>query len=223
MAIHIPRHDRLSSRAFIVACAAFAASSLVVPSSATAQDWPEGWQSRTDQAGADVSEIAFRTMTPGWHVTTGPATILYDPSNTASGAFRVEAETFLFDPRGRREAFGVIIGGKDLQGPDQAYVYFLIRPTGEYLIKRRAGSETADIVGWTANDAILSWADREEGDTPKNVLAVEAGPDRVRFSVNGVEMTTLPRADLDLDGIVGLRVNHMVDIHVSSLSVSPLS
>ena len=194
-----------------------------VPTQAEAQDWPDGWQSRTDRPGMDVSEIAFVTMEPGWHVTTGPAAILYDPSRTASGAFRLESETFLFDPQGRREAFGFFMGGKELQGDNQEYVYFLIRPTGEFLIKRRTGGTTSDIVSWTANPAILAWADREEdAATVKNVLAVEAGTETVRFLINGDEMASLPRADLDLDGVVGLRVNHAVNIHVTSLDVTPM-
>lgn len=193
------------------------------PTVALAQAWPDGWEARPDQAGADLTEVEFVTMTPGWHVTTGPATILYDPAKTARGAFRVESETFLFDPRGRREAFGIFMGGRDLQGAGQEYLYFLLRPTGEFLIKRRTGANTSDVVGWTPHEAIVSWAGRgDEAANAKNVLAVEAGTETVRFLVNGAEVATLPRRDLSLDGVVGLRVNHMVDIHVTTLSVTPL-
>jgi len=40
--------------------------------------------------------------------------------------------------------------------------------------------------------------------------------------VNGQEVATLPRADLAVDGVVGIRVNHALNLHVSRLEVTPL-
>ncbi len=202
----------------------FTAAALLLagfPAVVLGQSWPEGWEARADHAGADLSEVEFVTMEPGWHITTGPATILYDPTRTASGEFRVESEVFLFDPEGRREAFGFFVGGRDLQGPGQEYVYFLIRPTGEFLIKRRTGSTTTDVQGWTAHGAVVPWSGREPGSaTARNVLAIEAGAETVRFLVNGSVVASRPRQSLRVDGIVGLRINHMLNIHVTSLEVT---
>ena len=187
----------------------------------SAQDWPEGWEHRTDQHGADASGIAFVTMEPGWHVTTGPSTILYDASNTATGEYSVTSQMHLFDPEGRREAFGIFVGGADLQGPEQAYTYFLIRDGGEYLVKTRHGAETSDVIGWTGHESILSFADREEGGASvANTLSIRVGADQVHFSVNGSEVARVASDDLALEGIVGLRVNHRVNLHVSSLDIS---
>ncbi len=81
--------------------------------SAQEQERPQDWTVRFDRADAKDSALFFVTMTPGWHITTGPAGILYDPSRTATGTFRVESEIFLFDPGDRhREAFGVFFGGR---------------------------------------------------------------------------------------------------------------
>ncbi len=182
-----------------------------------AQTWPEGWTFRTDRPDQGQEGIEFVTMSPGWHITTGPAAILYSPDSTASGNYRIEAETFMFDPQGRREAFGLIFGGRDLDGPDQAYSYFLVRPGGEFIIKRRVGSEAPTVQGWTAHPAILSWS---EGQNARNVLAVDVGAETVRFFVNGDEVASLPRRELDTDGIVGLRVNHRVNVHVTNLKIS---
>jgi hypothetical protein len=198
---------------FLLGIAAF-------PPMLAAQDRPAGWLDRPDKAGADMSEVTFVTMDPGWHITSGPAAIYYNPANAASGDFSVTSDIFLFDPEGRREAFGVFIGGGNLQEASQRYLYFLIRPTGEFLVKQRDGADTPTLVPWTAHDAIIPWSAKEaDAATVQNVLTVEAGAETVSFHVNGSEVASLPRAELQVDGVVGLRVNHAVNLHVSSLDV----
>lgn len=184
---------------------------------------PATWQVRFDDPAATEAELEmFVSMPPGWHITTGPAGIFWDPALEAHGDFRVEMEVFLFDPQDRREGFGPFVGGSDLTGNDQAYVYFLIRDGGEFLIKGRVGDETRDLVPWTANAAIRSYADRGDDASVRNVLVVEAESGRVRFMVNGKEVATIPRADVAVEGTVGLRVNHQLNLHVSRLEVKPL-
>ncbi len=198
-------------------------ASLLIPVALTAQDQerPSDWLLRADRPDQDTSEIFFVNMEPGWHITSGPAAIYYHPETTASGSFRVESEIFLFDPEGRREAFGVFVGGDNLQESDQQYLYFLIRASGEYLVKLREGSDTRSLIDWTSHDAVVPWSAKAPDDaTVKNVLAMEAGDDTVRFLVNDVEVASLPRADLPVDGVVGLRVNHALNLHVSSLVVT---
>ena len=196
---------------------------LLFPLALSAQDadLPDGWQIRADRPGQDVSEVAFVDMPPGWHVTTGPAVILWNPEMRAAGDFRAEMEVFLFDPEGRREAFGMFVGGQDLAGDGQRYTYFLLRDGGQFIVKSREGADAPTLVEWTSHDAIQSFADRDEGDSSvRNVLALEAEGDEVRFLVNGQEVATLPREGLVLDGVVGMRVNHRLNLHVSRLEVT---
>lgn len=182
------------------------------------QERPKDWKVRFDRADAQDSTLFFVTMTPGWHVTTGPAGILYDPSRKATGTFRVESEIFLFNPGDRhREAFGVFFGGSDLDGAGQAYTYFLIRNDGSFLIKRRDGTETSTVQDWTATEAMVRH-DGSDG-TAKNILAVEVGASDVLFYVNGQPVASHPKASLHTRGVVGLRVNHNLNLHISSLSV----
>jgi hypothetical protein len=195
---------------------------LAAPLSGQDLERPEGWKVRFDRPGSSEADLEmFVSMPPGWHITTGPSAIFWDPSLEASGAYRLEMEVFLFDPEGRREAFGVFFGGHDLEGPDQAYTYFLIRDGGEFLIKRRQGADTPTLQGWAAHSAIRSFADRGDDASVKNVLAVEVDEENVRFAVNGSEVATLPRSEVDIDGTVGIRVNHRLNVHVSRLEVTP--
>jgi hypothetical protein len=193
------------------------ALALLAPAAA-AQDLerPNDWKVRFDRSGATESDLYFVAMPPGWHVTTGPAGILYNPSQMAEGEYRLSAEIFLF-PGERREGFGVFFGGRDLSGPDQAYTYFLLRKDGRFLVKTRSGAETAVVVPWTEHAAIVPHEGGEE--SVKNVLAVEAGTEEVHFYVNGEMVTSVPRSELVCDGVVGLRVNHSLNVHVSSLTV----
>jgi len=207
-------------------CLAALAAVACIPWGLSAQDQerPADWRLRADRPGSDIEEIFFVNMEPGWHITSGPAAIYYNPATRASGVFRVESEIFLFDPQGRREAFGIFVGGQDLEADSQRYVYFLIRASGEFLIKRREGGDTPTLVGWTQHDAVVPWSAKGPDDeTVLNVLALEADGEQVRFLVNDIEVGRLPRAELAVDGVVGLRVNHALNLHVSSLEVSSLS
>jgi hypothetical protein len=198
---------------------------LVAPS-ATAQELevPKDWKVRFDRTGQITREesppqgaMRFVTMTPGWHITSGPAAILYKPGHQAEGEYRVSSEMFLFPPGQRREGFGLFIGGQNLEGPDQSYLYFLIRRDGRYLVKSRKGTETPTLVDWTEHDAIVKHDGSDN--TAKNVLEVVVGAEMVDFIANGQKLTSLPRTEISTDGVVGLRVNHSLNLHVSSLSV----
>lgn len=193
---------------------------------------PADWRIRLDKPDSEVvvgdddsADIFFVSMVPGWHITTGPRAIFWHPGLAAEGTWRAESTIFFFDPGERNEAYGIFFGGQDLEGDAIAYDYFVLRngaagSGGQYLIKRRRGTETEVIHDWTAHEAIATFGPESE-DSVKNVLAVEVGEESVRFSVNGTQVATVPRAEVSTDGHVGLRINHHVNVHVSDVSVTP--
>lgn len=187
---------------------------------ATHEGMPDGWLMRLDRADDAAAMVEFQTMTPGWHMETGRAGagIFWMASMTASGPFTARGTFHLFSPASHPEAFGLFVGGTDLNAAGQQYVYFLVRQTGEYLIKRREGSETTNVVGWTRHPAIPVAPAVEQGPTQYD-LAVHVGPEQVEFRVNGATVHTLPRTAVQTDGVVGLRINHMLNIHVEELAV----
>lgn len=185
------------------------------------QPKPAGWLIRLDRPDrGSADDVLFTEMTPGWHVTTGPAVVLHHPDSTASGTYRLESEMFLFDPGERREGYGVVFGGRDLDGAAQQYVYFLLRRDGRFLVKTRNGAETAVVREWTEHPAIVGWENRPaDAGTAHNVLAVEVGATDVSFQVNGTEVARVPRTELpSTDGAFGLRVNHSLNVHVTSVT-----
>lgn len=186
---------------------------------------PEGWTVRLDHSNAETiigddtetADIYFVNMTPGWHITTGPSAIFYHPENSISGNYNIKTKIYLFDTKGRnREAFGLFFGGKNLDKDSQEYVYFLIRNTGEYLIKTRTGSETATVKGWTATEAMNMFTDKTESSAENN-FEVNVSTEKITFYLNDQELASIPSKGISTDGVFGLRVNHSNNLHISNL------
>ena len=181
---------------------------------------PKGIKVRWDRPSADTVKTSLAAMSPGWHVTTGPnAGIFYDPSWTATGNYKAEAVIHLFDPpKGHAEAYGIFVGGKDLEGAGESYLYFLLRTDGQYLVKQRTGKQVKEIIAPTANPAIKPFEAAQK--SVANTLAIQAGAETVDFLINGTKVASKPRKDLAVDGAAGLRVNHQLNLHVEKFAIT---
>jgi hypothetical protein len=177
---------------------------------------PAGWQARLDNSGAKLDAVKFEASGNGFHVTSGPAGIYFRPDEKASGTYETHATFTQLEPAAHPEAYGLIIGGSDLQGDNQKYTYFLIRQDGKFLIKKRDGASTPNVMTWTENAAIKK-ADSSGKTT--NALSVEVGADKVRFLINGTEVASQPRAQIDTNGVSGLRINHNLNVQVEGFGV----
>ncbi len=177
---------------------------------------PTGWQARLDQPTAKIESLSFEQMGSGFHVKTGPAAIFYKDTQKMNGAYETHATFTQLEPAAHPEAYGLIIGGADLQAEGQKYTYFLIRQDGKFLVKRRAGAQTPGVMTWTENAAVKK---ADASGKMANMLAIEVGKDKVRFLVNGTEVASQPAADLDTNGIAGLRVNHNLNVQIDNFGV----
>ena len=194
-------------------------ATLVIPLVLFAQEGgvtADGWEARLDRGGDAVSVLSFMTMGSGVHATTASAgaAIFWQPSSMTKGSYTISASFTQAEPSNHPNAYGLFFGGSDLAGADQRYSYFVIRQDGQFLIKKRMGSETPTVVDWTRHDAINE-LDAEGKST--NTLAVEVGSSQVRFLVNGTEVSTQMRSAVDTDGITGLRVTHFLNVHIDNL------
>jgi opacity protein-like surface antigen len=178
---------------------------------------PTGWMARTDK-GAAMTNVKFVDMAPGWHITLGPAAIFYQPADTISGNARLVALLHMTPPKPTHpESYGIFLGGQDLEGPNQSYTYFLIRADGKFMIKRRMGEKTTAVMGWTENAAVKP-ADADG--LSSNELSVEIKGGKVSFMANGTEVYSASAADVDTKGVVGVRINHNLSIHLEKLQVN---
>ena len=177
---------------------------------------PSGWKGRLDSGDKTLAGVKAAQMGGGVHFMTGPAGIYYKPSDKGTGAYETHATFTQMVPADHPEAYGLFIGGADLDGAAQKYTYFIVRQDGKYMIKRRAGKETPTIVDWTDSAAIKK---ADASGKMSNTLAIEVGKDKVRFLVNGAEVTSVDAAKVDTMGTPGLRVNHNLNLHVEGFAV----
>lgn len=176
---------------------------------------PSGWKGRVD-AGGSLAGVKMTPMGGGVHVVSGPAGIYYRPADTMSGEYAAAGTFTQVEKAEHPEAYGIFIGGSDLDGPNQKYTYFLIRQDGKFMIKRRNGSATPTLADWTDNAAIRK---ADASGKMSNTLAVEVGRDKVRFLVNGTEVASQDAKNVDTAGIAGLRVNHNLNLQVEGFAL----
>lgn len=171
---------------------------------------PEGWQIRTDR-NQPAEGVRLMAGSDYFHVVTGPAAVLHHPDWTKRGDYRVAARFTQNRAPQHPESYGIIVGGRELEGAAQRYAYLLVRGTGEYFIAARRGDERVRLVDWTAHPAVVK---QDAQGRATNELAVEASGAEVRFYVNGELLARRPRAEIDPDGVFGFRVNHHLDVRI---------
>ncbi len=177
---------------------------------------PSGWKARLDSGDKTLAGVKAMAMGGGVHFMTGPAGIYYRPGDKAAGAYEAHATFTQMEKAAHPEAYGVIIGGADLDGAAQKYTYFLVRQDGKFMIKRRNGEATPTVADWTDNAAVKK---PDAGGKSANVLAIDVTKDKVRFLVNGTEVSTADAAQVDTAGVAGVRINHNLNVHVAGFAV----
>ena len=186
---------------------------------------PTGWMMRFDpQRGGRIpapTEISFVTMGGGFHVNGGPAAIYYNPKDMASGVYGASA-TFKQAKSLQHEAFGLFIGGSNLQDSTQNYLYMVIRPwDGAVAIEHRSSNAAPTKLMAMTPDAAINKDSPTDG-SATNTLMIHVAKDTVHFMVNGKLVKALAKSDLGgamTDGQAGIRINHNIDIHIDGWSV----
>lgn len=181
---------------------------------------PAGWLSRLDRANANVSQVKFVTMGTGYHATLGPAGIFWNPTHMASGSYTAGATFSQTKAAAHPEAYGLFVGGRNLQAPNQEYLYFIVRQDGKYMIKHRAGTEVHTIQDWTEHAAINKM---DAAGKATNALAIRSTPDSIVYLVNNRTVHAQDRSHAGAEvtnGQVGLRVNHNLDVHIADFAIA---
>jgi hypothetical protein len=178
---------------------------------------PAGFTGRTDEAGSPISGAKYTAAPNGaWEVRTGPAHILYSPSLVAHTNYTVTAKFGQLEAPHHPEAYGIFIGGQQLDGPGQRYTYFLVRGDGEFTVKVRDGDDARTVIPFTPNPSIPP---ADASGKASYTLRV-AVTDRVRFYVNGQMTATLDAKSVPTDGIAGVRINHNLHVIVTPAALA---
>jgi hypothetical protein len=208
----------------VTGCQQGAAPTAQEGTSAAAVQVPEGWQVRVDRSQSavdpdDTPDLKFTTMGNGFRVTGGPAGVFWSPANTATGNYTVKGNFTLQQPSSHTNYYGLIFGGRDLEGAGQNYTYFLVAQDGTYLIKHRAGEEVLDVKSGTPHDAIRK---PDASGKSINALEVRVSGNDISYVVNGTVVATTPKTGVtaSTDGLTGFRVNHVLDVSVDGFEVT---
>ena len=177
-----------------------------------------GWWARLDDPKEARTGLKFVTMGTGFRATTGPTIILFDPNEDWEGPYTTKATLTMTKLASHQVAYGLFVGGQDLDTDKQRYTYFEIRQDGKYLIRKRSGSTIADVAGSWADHAAIQKPNASGSQT--NELAIQVGRDAVVFMANGQTVATHPATAIDVVGMSGLRIGHGLDVQIDRFSVS---
>jgi hypothetical protein len=183
----------------------------------------QGWKVRVDRSTSatdpDASgSVKFTASGGGFHAQNPQAAVYWNPANTASGNYTIKGTFTLLEPSNHTNYYGIVFGGKNLDGADQSYTYFTVAQNGTWLLKRREGGN-ASTVAQMSNSAVKI---PDKDGKSVNALEVRVSASKVDFVVNGTVVHSEPKAGAfaNDDGIYGARVNHFLNVQIDGLSVS---
>jgi len=195
------------------------AATLAVAVSVAAQS-PQGWKVRVDRSQSaqdpdNTPSLVFKPMGKGLHVKGGPAGTFWN-GTMASGSYTLKATFNLQEPSNHTNYYGLVFGGSNLEAPTQAYVYFVIAQNGTFLVRQRQGEMVSDVVNRQSNAAVRQPAANGQS---SNTLEVRVTGTTVSYAVNGTVVHSGPKGGLKTDGLVGVRVNHVLDVQFEGFEV----
>lgn len=220
------------------------AAVLVVPAVSAAQDASKpvadggikaaGWMGKIDASeaakGAKLEDSKLVTMGDGLHVTTGPQVVYWNPANTASGNYTVEAtfsEREFMGLNDHPHPYGVVIGGNNMGTDEQSYLYCAAYGNGNFIV-RGFGPAAFQLNGGRqgqASEAVNKAAGKGQSVTQK--IAIKVSADKVECIINDKVAGTFAKSDVvapgklkSTDGIYGVRFGHNTDAHVSGLKMT---
>jgi hypothetical protein len=191
----------------------------------------QGWTGKIDASslrqGRMINDAKFAQEGNALHVTTGPATTYWNPSNTASGDYTVKA-TFL-EPRfmalnSHPHSYGIFIGGNSLGSDQMSLVYCVAYGDGNALV-RGFGPGVFTLLGTSPNAAVHKAAGIGQPVTQEISWRVKGG--RAECAINGAVVAGYDRAQLvgagklqSTDGVYGVRFTHNVEAVITGFSMT---
>lgn len=193
----------------------------------------EGWMGKVDARaagrGQSVEDASFVAEGEGFHVTTGPAVTYWNPANTASGDYTVQA-TFT-EPKymnliSHPHPYGIVIAGNDLGTGQQSLLYCAAYGNGRFIV-RGFGPEPFQLNGRRAQEHAAVHKAAGKGEPVTQEIAVSVRGDKVECAINGTVVASYDKAAVvtagklkSSDGVYGLRFAHNTEVIVTGLTVT---
>lgn len=189
-----------------------------------------GWRGRVDRRplaqGRTINDSRVVAVPGGMRMSIGPAAIFWNPANVAKGNYEVKA-TFHEHKMAmdHPHAYGIFIGGNDLESDTETLLYCIVYGNGTYAVKTFHGAKVTNLVDREPHEAIRKAG--SDGETT-NEIGVRVEGDKVSCVVNGTEIRSFSKSEViapdrlqSTDGIYGIRVSHNVELTVTGLTMTP--
>ncbi len=179
---------------------------------------PTGYRAVFDHADGEPSDVSYSEKEPGrWEVRSGPAHILYSPRDTVNKhKYSVSATFEQLQAPSHPEAFGVFIGGSNLDSARARYTYFLVRGDGKYMVTVRDGGNKRTVIDWTAQPAIPK---QDSAGKALYGMKIDVDGKTANFTVNGAPITTISGKAMPLVGATGVLIDRDLHLIVTPVSV----
>jgi protein-disulfide isomerase len=198
---------------------------LVTAIASVAAQGPGGWKVRIDRSRNaedpdNTPSLKFDKTAKGFHVIGGPAGTFWNPTQSAMGAFTLKATFVLVRPSNHVNYYGLVFGGSDLEGAAQTYTYFVVAQNGTYLIRHRTGESVQDVQTRMTHASVKQ---PDSNGSSTNALEVRVSGNTISYVVNGTVVHSTPRTGgVKTDGLVGVRINHVLDVQVEGFELQKL-
>ena len=190
----------------------------------------EGWRGRIDpgeaREGQRLENAKLEKRGDTLVVTTGPATVYWNPGNTASGTYTVSAtfhEPQYMNVNDHPHPYGLFIGGNDMGTDQQSYLYCTAYGNGRFIV-RGFGPEPFRMNDRGEEHAAVNKAAGKNQPVTQQI-SMKVTDDRVECAINGQTVGSYPKSEIvasgklkSTDGVYGIRFAHNTDGRVTGLT-----
>jgi hypothetical protein len=192
----------------------------------------KGWKGKIDaneaKNGQKLENARLSKKGKELHVTTGPATVYWNPGDKAKGNYTVKAtftEPKYMSLMNHPHPYGIFIAGNDMGTDQQSLLYCSAYGSGTFIV-RGFGPEPFQVNGrrGEANAAVHKAAGPGQPVTQEIALSVKG--DKVECAINGTTVASYDKSALvtagklkSTDGVYGIRFAHNTEGVVTNLSM----
>ncbi|MSO62689.1 MAG: hypothetical protein EXQ50_11470 [Acidobacteria bacterium] len=193
----------------------------------------KGWMGKIDaqeeKAGQILNNSRLAEKAGTLEVRTGPAVTYWNPANKAMGNYTVKAtftESNYMGLNDHPHPYGIVIGGSDLGGADQSFIYCSAYGNGTFIVRGMGPAPFAVSQRKPEPNAAIAKA-AAKGSAVKQDIAMSVTADKIECSVNGTVVGSYPKADVvaagklkSTDGVYGIRFAHNTEATVTGFSMT---
>lgn len=191
-----------------------------------------GWTGRIDtgeeEDGQTLDDARLAMEDDVLQVTTGPAASYWNPENTASGNYTVQAtftESNFMSLNDHPHPYGIFIAGNDMDTDEPSFLYCSAYGNGSFIV-RGFGPEPFQLNGRRAEENAAINQAAGPGEPVTQEIALSVTDDAIECAINGTVVGSYDKASVvapdmltSTDGVYGIRFGHNTEATVADLTL----